>query len=282
MTHDRWLGIQVRQLVALRAVARDGSFREAANSLGYVQSAISRQIGQLERATGTRLLERRSGALTEAGEILLHHAGAILEQLEHTRAELTAAAPLTVGVQAPLGDRPLAALAACDRLRLVRGPSEQVLADLAGGALDAALVELPLVAGQFSAVELGRRSFVLAVPARAVGHGERPDPGALLERLPLVDIPGCGVTQALARRVGTAGHAADTPASALAFVRTGMAAAVVPRDEIEPPDFRIATVDLPDVPDRGFGIAWRRDRDADPALAPLRRAAREAPGQRVS
>jgi DNA-binding transcriptional LysR family regulator len=331
MTRDPWLAIQVRQLVALRTVAEAASFREAATSLGYVQSAISRQISQLERATGTRLVERRSGTLTEAGEILLYHADAMLEQLEGTRAELTAlAAPLRVGVQAPLGDRPAAALAACGSVDLVHGPPAAVLADLEAGALDAALVELPLATGPFSALELGRRTFVLAVPARAVGHGdrsrtepartlghggrpcaeparplghggrpcaeparplghagrplaeptravgpgERLDPAALLRALPLVHVRDCSATAALAPHATASGHAASTPGGALAFVRAGLAAAVVPRDEVEPPDFRVATVDLPHLPARAYGLAWHRDRDGDEALAPLRRAAR--------
>jgi DNA-binding transcriptional LysR family regulator len=311
MTRDPWMAIQVRQLVALRTVAHAASFREAAISLGYVQSAISRQISQLERATGTRLVERRSGALTEAGEILLHHAGAMLDQLEDTRAAIgQLAAPLRVGVQAPLGDRPATALAACLSVDLVKAPPDEILTDLEAGALDAALVELPLASGPFSAIELGRRTYVLAVPARAVAHAdraraadERPrvgehgdrarggersrgeslaaaggpppvDVAALLRTLPLVHVPGCLATEAVGASAAQGAHAATTPASALAFVRAGLAAAVVPRDAVEPPDFRVATVDLPQLPARAYGLAWHRDRDGDEALAPLRRVAR--------
>src|SRR5256885_14315151 len=75
MEPDRWLGIELRHLTALEAVAREGSFGRAAKSLGYTQSAVSQQIAALERIVGARLVERPGGprpvSPTEAGEALL-------------------------------------------------------------------------------------------------------------------------------------------------------------------------------------------------------------------
>src|ERR687885_400028 len=61
MEADRWAGLELRHLLALDAVAREGSFGRAAVSLGYTQSAISQQIAALERIVGERLLERQGG-----------------------------------------------------------------------------------------------------------------------------------------------------------------------------------------------------------------------------
>src|SRR5579859_1025609 len=69
-------------LRALVAVADDGSFRRAAERLGYSQSAISHQISALERGLAATLFHRPGGraavALTPAGEVACHHARRVL------------------------------------------------------------------------------------------------------------------------------------------------------------------------------------------------------------
>ena len=100
MEPDRWLGIELRHLTALEAVAREGSFGRAAKSLGYTQSAVSQQIAALERIVGARLVDRPGGprpvSLTEAGELLLRHAEAIVAAScasASTRASASASSP---------------------------------------------------------------------------------------------------------------------------------------------------------------------------------------------
>ncbi len=82
--------LEVKRLHVLREVARQGSFSRAADALGYTQPAISRQIALLEQETGATLVERRrDGArLTDAGELLVGHAEAVLGRLEDAEAEL--------------------------------------------------------------------------------------------------------------------------------------------------------------------------------------------------
>lgn len=74
----------------LREVARCGSFSGAADSLGYTQPAISRHVALLERETGATLLERRPTGvrLTDAGELLVRHADAILARLRDAEEDL--------------------------------------------------------------------------------------------------------------------------------------------------------------------------------------------------
>src|SRR5262249_15456026 len=77
-------------LRVLREVAALGSFTAAARSLGYTQSAVSRQVAGLETAAGTPLFERaaRGVRLTEAGEGLLVRAARVLEELDAAQREL--------------------------------------------------------------------------------------------------------------------------------------------------------------------------------------------------
>lgn len=73
-------------------VAEQGSFTGAAASLGYTQSAISRQISALESALGGALLfDRlpRGVHLTEHGHALRPHAEAMTAQLARARTDLT-------------------------------------------------------------------------------------------------------------------------------------------------------------------------------------------------
>jgi DNA-binding transcriptional LysR family regulator len=90
---DGWFGVELRHLAALAAIAREGSFRGAADSLGYVQSAVSQRIVQLERLVGVRLFNRSRGSkeiqLTPRGEVLVENAEEILSRVEAARADLT-------------------------------------------------------------------------------------------------------------------------------------------------------------------------------------------------
>jgi DNA-binding transcriptional LysR family regulator len=79
--------VDLRGLRALVAVADCGSFRAAAAQLGYTQSAVSHQIGELERALEATLFLRPGGrgrvTLTRAGEAAYRHARRAVAEL-HT------------------------------------------------------------------------------------------------------------------------------------------------------------------------------------------------------
>jgi len=86
--------IEFRALRALVAVADRGSFRAAAKSLGYTQSAISHQIAALERTLAAPMFTRPGGrgsiALTAAGDAAYRRARRVLGELDTLGADVAA------------------------------------------------------------------------------------------------------------------------------------------------------------------------------------------------
>lgn len=137
-------------LRVLREVAQTGSFSAAALSLGYTQSAVSRQVAALEAVAGQRLFDRaRQGVtLTPAGARLLRSATRVLDELESVRRELSgdlvAARPLRLGAfpaaAAGLVPQALAALPADLHVTLREATTPALTRSLRAGTLDLAVL----------------------------------------------------------------------------------------------------------------------------------------------
>ncbi|MDQ0381079.1 LysR family transcriptional regulator [Amycolatopsis thermophila] len=93
------MSLDVRRLLLLAQVARQGSITGAAAALTYTPSAVSQQISRLEAEAGQPLLDRhaRGITLTEAGEALVTHAERIDRELRAARTELDELAGLRAG-----------------------------------------------------------------------------------------------------------------------------------------------------------------------------------------
>ena len=74
------------QLRILKAIAAEGSFKRAADSLYVSQPAVSLQVQNLERALAVPLFDRggRRAQLTEAGHLLLEYGDRILSLCQET------------------------------------------------------------------------------------------------------------------------------------------------------------------------------------------------------
>jgi DNA-binding transcriptional LysR family regulator len=169
-------------LRVLREVAQTGSFSAAAASLGYTQSAVSRQVAALESAAGRRLFERgRQGvALTPAGARLLTSAVRVLDELESARRELageqTDGRPVRLGAfptaVAGLVPRALAALPEQLNVMLREGTTPALTRGLRAGTLDLAILArtppfrpLDAESPAFELTTLSERELAVGVPA---------------------------------------------------------------------------------------------------------------------
>src|SRR5215203_1517981 len=80
------------RLRLLVEVQRRGSISGAADACGVSQPSATKQLKTLEAAIGERLVERngRASRLTEAGEVVVGHAGLVLDTLHGLEEELAA------------------------------------------------------------------------------------------------------------------------------------------------------------------------------------------------
>jgi len=203
-----WLGIELRHLAALQAVADEGSFNRAAAELGYTQSAISQQIAALERIVGQRLVDRGNRGHTvkptDAGRVLLRHTRSILSELSAAHADLASLAEgeggrLRIGVYESAGARLLPSLlreflfSRPDvRLDLVETIADPELLDLlAAGELDLAFAILPLLDGPFEVHPLLSDPYLLVVGEESPLAGTSAPSLVELAGLPLVCLKDC-------------------------------------------------------------------------------------------
>lgn len=84
------MNISLRQLHAFIAVAKLGSFTEAANSLHVTQSALSSLIKELEKTLGVRLFDRgtRHVELSDIGREFFPLAGKVVDDLSGAMREI--------------------------------------------------------------------------------------------------------------------------------------------------------------------------------------------------
>jgi molybdate transport repressor ModE-like protein len=278
-TRPPWLGIELRHLAALSTVAREGSFRGAADSLGYVQSAVSQQLAHLEKLVEARLVDRRRGsahvALTEAGELVLRHFEEILERFTAAQADLEALRSGRVGrlrvgmfesVAARLMPRILASFkrsAPGFEVELVEAQQAGALAEpMEAGELDVAFGIAPLPAGPFEMRELMRDPYRLLVPA---GWELPPQPGpADIAGLPLIGRRSDGRMEEELRARGVVPRIvvrSTSDAAVQALVAAEIGAAIVPRLGINPDDERTVALELGDLLTPCYVVLyWNRER----------------------
>lgn len=247
--------VQFQQLQYFVAVAETRHFTRAADLVHVAQPSLSQQIKALERELGADLFLRARGniTLTDAGEALLPLARRILADADTARQEVQELVQLRRG-RVRLGATPSLCTGLLPdvlrafhdrypgiRLLVEEGGSHDLVRELARGALDLALVVLPLPTPSpaLTTVELLREDLVV------VSSPEAPAPGGPGRRsVGIADLEGerlvmfrhgydlRELTVAACRAEGfepdlaVEGGEMD---AVLGFVRAGLGVAVVPR-----------------------------------------------------
>jgi DNA-binding transcriptional LysR family regulator len=296
---DSWLGVELRHLAALEAVATEGTFGRAAQRLGYTQSAVSQQIATLERIVGERLIDRpggpRSVSLTEAGELLRRHAEAITARLDAARADMAAlqsgeTGSLRVATYQSVGARVLPGvmrrfMAEWPGIEL--GLSEptadpELYAAVESGDVDLAFCGLPTPDGPFESIELMSDPHVLLVPSDSPLAARRSASLADVADTPLIGANLCTSGLTVEGALQDQGHdvryafQSDDNGTLQGLVAAGFGIALVPLLAVSPGDDRVKALRLePPVPRRRIAVVWHRDRHRSPAARAFVEIARE-------
>ncbi len=273
--------VQMGHLRCFLAVAEQRHFTRAARELGLAQPSVSSQVRRLESELGSELFHRMKGnvTLTPAGEALLPFARRILADVDAASSELRESATqvrgrLSIGATPslaatlvpPVLARFHAVYPAVD-LALREAGSGDLVAALEEGALDVALVILPVRHDVLETQPLLREELVLALARTHPLAKRRTISVADLRDVPLVmfregyDLR--NATEAACRAAGFAPTFAVVGGEmdgVLRLTAAGLGAAIVPSLVVEPRGplhaVRIAQSALT----RTIGLAHRRDR----------------------
>jgi LysR family hydrogen peroxide-inducible transcriptional activator len=279
--------ITLRQLRYLTALAKHGHFGRAAEACSVTQPALSMQIRDLERTLGVAVVERRPGdvMLTDVGREIAHRAEDVLtasrdlvDFARHRSGLLTGR--LTLGVIPSLAPyllpRILPTLQARFpelRLELRETQTRQLVEDIKSGALDAAMLALPLGEPDIDTLALFEDLFLLAVPS---GDPRRETMRVAVEdidqsRLILLEDGHCLRDQALAfcataarGRTASAGgtaFGASSLTTVMQMVAGGYGVTLIPQiaADVERRDDRVKFLRLENPqPGRTIGLAFRR------------------------
>jgi len=299
--------ITLRQLRYLSALAKHGHFGRAAEACAVTQPALSMQIRDLERTLGVAVVERRPGdvmltdvgrEIARRGEDILSASRDLVDFARHRSGLLTGR--LTLGVIPSLAPyllpRILPTLQSRFpdlRLELRETQTRQLVEDIKSGALDAAMLALPLGEPDIDTIALFEDLFLLAVPA------DDPRPASVCvaasdidqSRLILLEDGHCLRDQALAfcasasrgRNGGAGGTAfgASSLTTVMQMVAGGYGVTLIPQiaADVERRDDRVKLLRLENPqPGRSIGLAFRRTSPRKADFAALGEVVKQSTG----
>ncbi len=286
---DNWQSVELKHLRALRAIAEAGTFWAASEQLNASQSTVSDHVSALEALVGERLIERSRGRrtvqLTEAGRLLLGHAGAIESRLHAAEADFRAYAAgrsgsLRVGIYQSVANKVLPEV-----MRRFRQGWPDVEVDVTEASRDDDLVDMvergevdvsfaiqPIRDGPFEVRELMRDPYVV-MSAAGSPLGRHPRAADLADRAMVGFQQGKHEDLAenflLARGVKPRiVFRSNDNGTIQAMVAAGVGVALAPLLAVDETDKKVHLAQLVEpLPPRILVVVWHRDRYRQPAAA---------------
>jgi DNA-binding transcriptional LysR family regulator len=172
--------MDIRQLEMFLAVAEEGGFTRAGERLHVSQSAISRQIGLLEKELGGPLFNRhgRRVSLTHSGEILVRTAYNLFREMQHVVEQVSDVHELRRGRLRLAGGMSVCMYVLPRLLKRYRrlhpdvdvrvssGSSEVILRKLRSHEMDLALLTLPVIAKDLEVIPVLKEEMVVVTAPR--------------------------------------------------------------------------------------------------------------------
>lgn len=272
--------LTLRQLRYFKAVAETGHFRRAAEACHVTQPALSMQIKELETGLGMTLIERRKSGvqLTGEGREVLRRAEQIVRAAQELQ-DFAASREGPMGRSLALGVIPTiapyilpAVLPELQKrnpdvdLTLHEAQTGQLLTELADGAIDVALLALPVGDASVMSEPLFEDRFLLAMPTNALAPDCVNVGDLSADKLILLEEGHCLRDQALAvcGAVGEGAMAkfgATSLTTVIQMVANGYGSTLLPEMaaavELRP-DTPIALRHLEPEPSRTIGLVWRQ------------------------
>ncbi len=194
--------LEFRHLASIVGIAEYGTFTAAAPHLNIVQSALSRQIRELEDQLRVQIFEPGSATLTAAGESLLVYARRALAEREEVviaavAIHQAALQPLRLGFSPFVDKCVLGTVTRAYRdlfpkgdISPETGDTNELLDRLKEGILDAALVTLPLSPDGYQVRQIMHEPLVVCLRKDdPLAEYQEIPPAALNERLAVFSDP---------------------------------------------------------------------------------------------
>ena len=273
-----WLAMDRKQLRAFVAVAEQRSFSAGARVLGTVQSNVSAHVARLEKQLGVLLIDRSTNELTDEGRVVFERARRIEGEFEALDADVASLRDVVSGsvrlgaigttarwLVAPLLDSVTAQYPEI-RVIVLDATTTSLVPNLASGAVDLAIVNLPIEQTDLLVEPLFDEDRILIVPD---GHPLADHDSVTLSELSrhelLLEARGTAFRDVL-DQAATAEGVVLRPKAELdgmrllaSLVFAGFGAGVVPASAI-PPNVEATWRRIPveGVPGRSVGLARRR------------------------